>query len=466
VTPWAEDRTARLGRRVMILSSLVLAAAAVLVCLSFWQRGAVSAPWLWPLSPASSLSFLLVIFGLPLAFILTQRSLSKLAPGADPLLFPLACLLTVWGVALLFRLSPDLAAQRPGQGLGLLATKQVLFVLFGLVVMLGAVRLVTWQFLARLARMKYVYVLAAVGLIALTGLFGLEINGRRLWLRIGPLTIQTVELVKILLVLFVAGYFGSEDRYLGLKRVWLFQVPRSLRPVGAFAAMAFLSLLPLILQRDLGPVVLLTGLYLVVFYLATGSLTLVMLGLAVMVAGGLAAYHLEWPAVVARRVEMWLDPFSYSEGYARAVWSLSAGGWLGRGLGFGQAYTIPEVQSDFSFTAICEETGLVGGAILLVCYAAFLARGFGVARRLAGTYGGYLAAGLTAMFGVQALVIVAGNIGLLPLTGVTLPFVSFGGSSLLISFLSLGILIKLSSKGAGLEGAGASGSALGQGRDG
>ncbi|MEW5914732.1 MAG: FtsW/RodA/SpoVE family cell cycle protein [Thermodesulfobacteriota bacterium] len=378
-------------------------------------------------------------------FCLSAVALRWAAPGHDPLILAAVFMLSGLGLILLVRLSPEVAAARRQAHLAGMAGRQAGFILAGLAVMVAAAWLTRPSLLARLARRRYFYALLAVLLILATGLFGREINGRRLWIPLGPLTLQTVEIAKILVVLFAAGYFAERRAYLkstpGDRTAHMARV----QVLGPFLATVGFCLLPIFFQGDLGPTLLLTLLMVVTFYMGGGRGWWALAALGAVAAVAAVAYQAGWPSMVRTRLDMWLAPFAYSEVLSRAHWSVASGGLLGMGLGQGFSAKIPVVQSDFSFVVVCEELGLAGGLAVLGFYALIVWRGLAAAARQPDAYRSLLAGGLVAMLAIQALIIIGGNVGLLPLTGITLPLVSYGGSSLLVGFAVMGVLIKLSS---------------------
>ncbi len=373
---------------------------------------------------------------------LCRLYLNKTLPRRDPWLFPAAVLLSGTGLALLFRLAPDLAATKGESGFFQLFELQLRSLAVSLLVLVLSVFWITTRRLESLTRKRYVYVLLSVVLIAVTALFGTEIHGRRLALDLGLMNFQTVEIVKVLALLFMVGYFRYEGGFLdpGRNRLGL---PRG-RYLTPYLTLWGLTLLPIFLQRDLGPTALLFALFLAVFYLGTGSGASVGFGLVAMAALGAGAYALGFPSMVRTRIDMWLDPFCHSQNLAEGLWALSGGGWFGAGMGRDLSHHIPVVQSDFSFAALAEAWGAVFSIAFIACYGLLVQRTLALARRADPPYVQLLLAGLGALWMLQAFIIIGGNIGLLPLTGITLPFVSFGGSSLLVNFLALGLVLRAS----------------------
>jgi len=341
------------------------------------------------------------------------------------------------GFIILLRLAPDMAAYTRKNAFLLLPWRHMNMLVLSFAAMIVVIICCTPTLIAKLARRTYIYALLAILLIIATGIFGTEINGRKLWLKIGPLNFQTVEFVKILAVLFAVGYFTERRAFMPTEH----QTSRFhyIHPhmIGPFLGTALFCILPIIFQGDLGPALLLSFLMMLIYALNNGSMLIVILGIATLAGTGYISYHFQWPS---------MDPFHYSEVLSRARWAISSGRFLGVGLGEGMSSRIPVVQSDFNFIVICEELGLVGALSVIGLYGVILWRGFHIARSQATVYQMLLTGSLTGLLGIQALIIICGNVGLLPLTGITLPFISYGGSSLLVSFIIIGVLLKLSSE--------------------
>jgi cell division protein FtsW (lipid II flippase) len=286
-------------------------------------------------------------------------------------------------------------------------------------------------------------------LVALTLFFGLDPNGsgQRLWLGTRSLAFQPSEMLKVLLVVFLAGYLVDKRELLTTHVVRIGPLrPPPLPYLAPMLAMWGLSLALLIVQRDLGAAILFFGLFLVMLYVAVGRAWYVLAGLALFLAGGVACYGAF--AHVRLRVEIWLNPWVDPSGrsfqIAQALYSLGSGGLLGDGLGKGYPLYVPAAHTDFPFVALSEEAGLVAGVAVLLLYALLVSRGLQLALRSRQPFNQLLATGLTSIFGLQTMVIVGGNLKLIPLTGVTLPFISYGGSSLLANFLIMGVLLRMS----------------------
>ncbi len=429
----------------LVFLSLVLLAGTGLALLS---KKAILPPRAFLLIPGLESRPVLAIWAAVICLLLLIAGvvylIQRVAPAVDMTLLAAALLLAEIGFIILLRLSPDLSAQTGKGAFAVLAWRQYNFLVVSLIGMVLVIRFLTESLVAILARRIYIYAVLAMLLVIFTGMFGTEIHGRKLWICIGPMTFQTVEVVKLLAVLFAAGYFTDRRAYMKTEygdRPLRFSHPHV---IGPFAVTALFLILPIVFQKDLGPALLLSLLMLLMYFLSGGGKAITLFGVLLIIGAGYLAYFLQWPSIVKTRFDMWLDPFHHSEALSRAMWAIASGGWFGTGLGEGMGYTIPVVQSDFNFIVICEEFGFIGGCIVIGLYGIILWRGFDIARNQDNVYKMLLAGGLTGLLGIQTILIICGNIGLLPLTGVTLPLVSYGGSSLLVSFAIVGILLKLS----------------------
>lgn len=362
-------------------------------------------------------------------FMVTYIILYRRGQLSDPLLFPLAAMLTLLGLIFLERLNPELAH------------RQFIWSLVGLGICVTiTVGLRDYRFLSQF---KYLYMVVGLAFLAVTMIAGTESGGARAWLELGSFSFQPAEGVKVLIVLFLASYLHEYGEVLASPGKL-----RRLPPVyigGPLLAFWGLSLIFVVFQRDLGTALIFFSAFLVMVYLATSRWDYVAIGLALFALGSAAATSI-FPHV-AGRIAIWLDPWAYIDtaGYqvVQALFSLGSGGLVGTGLGLGRPDYIPAVETDFIFAAIGEEMGLAGSLGMLITYILFAARGFRVARQAREPFGTLLASGLTTMLILQSLIIVGGVTKLLPLTGITLPFVSYGGSSLVTNYIILGLLLRV-----------------------
>ncbi len=362
----------------------------------------------------------------------------------DQLLLPLAALLAGIGMVAVRRLEPDLVARYGGVYAGV-ALKQVVWVLSGAAT-LAAVSFLPWP-MRWLKHYRYTWLALGLLLVAVAAVFGVERNGARLWLSFGAFQIQPVELLKILLVVYLATYLDEHRALIGsgVSRLGGLRLP-PLPYLLPLLLMWGLTLGLIIVQKDLGAALLFFLIFLAMLYLASGRAGYVLAGLAAFALGAAALYPLFDHVRV--RVDAWRDPWAdpLDSGFqiVQSLYALASGGAAGVGLGLGDPTSVPESHTDFVFVALGEELGLVGALALLLCYALLALRGYQIALRARDGFQQLLAAGLTTAITAQALIITGGVTNLIPLTGITLPFVSYGGSSTLVNFAMIGILLRIS----------------------
>jgi len=368
----------------------------------------------------------------------------------DQLILPAVGAMGGIGLIMLNRLPQELAGTSAlGVELGMAAT-QLLW--FGVGMAAMVVVAVGLRDDGILRHYKYSWAAVGVLLLAATAIFGYEVNGARLWIDLGPVSVQPGEILKIVLVVFIAAYLAETRTLLTSARLRIAFL--SIPPLPYFLPMlALFGVVMLIVVRlnDLGTALLFFGTFLTMLFAATGRRSYVLIGLVLFAAGSYVAYQLF--GHVQARVNVWLDPFADPLGAGfqpiRALYALGRGGLFGEGLGQGLVtlagdLTIPFVHTDFIFTAIAEELGLLGAFALLGFAAVVVFRGLRIAALARDDFSALLATGLTTSLGIQTLIIVGGNTKLFPLTGITLPFVSYGGSSLLASFIMIGLLLSVS----------------------
>jgi len=391
-------------------------------------------------------SYLALAFAIHVAFVITGRRM-------DQILFPTATMLAGISLLLMQRLPQDLVEQSiAGRDLTL-APLQLVWIASGFVILAALaifVRSDGW-----LRRYKYTWAAAGIGLLLLVFLFGEVTGGARLTLRIGPLAGQPSELLKVILVVFLAGYLAENRALLSASstRIGRLQLP-PLPYMLPMLAMWGIALAIVIVQRDLGAALLYFLVFLALLYVATRRASYVVLGLVMFVAGGAVLYGL-FPHV-QDRINIWIDPFSDPQGAGyqiiRAMYAYGRGGILGTGLGaglpqVGNVPSIPAIHTDFVFAALAEEMGMLGGLALLGLYALIAQRGFRIAATAADDFRALLATGLTLVVVIQAAIICGGNLRVVPLTGITLPLISYGGSSILVNGAVIGLLLALSDRG-------------------
>ncbi len=386
--------------------------------------------------PPGIIAFVLVILGL---LLIAHIAVRLLAAGADPTLLPLAALLHGLGFVMITRLDDDLA--------GLQATWSL--VAIGVFV----ATLLVVQRANDLASYMWLMFLAGAVLLLLPMLPGLgrNINGARIWVSVGALNFQPGEFAKIALAIFFAAYLADRRELIAAStwRVGPFHLPEPRYIAPILLAWGF-AVFVMVGERDLGSSLLFFTLFVVMMWVATERVIYLILGTLLFAA---AAYF-AWSRFghVQTRVDIWIDPWSRSldRGYqiVQSLYGLSDGGLTGTGLGQGSPNQVPEAQNDFIFASIGEEMGLVGASTILMSYLLIVGAGLRTALRTDRTFEKLLAVGLTTIVGMQAFIIVGGVIKVLPLTGITLPFVSYGGSSLIANYILLALLLRVSDSAA------------------
>jgi cell division protein FtsW (lipid II flippase) len=385
-----------------------------------------------------SLGYALFFFGLYLVAHVVARIT---VPLADPYLLPMAALLTAIGVTEIYRLGPSDAF------------RQGLWIVIGVAVFAATLFWLRADYRV-LERYKYVFGVTALVLLFLPLAPGIgeSINGSRLWIHVGSLQIQPGELGKIALIVFLAAYLREKREVLA---------QGSLKDWGPLLVIWGGAMLVLFVTDDLGSALLYYGIFLAMLYVATARLSFVAVALGLFFVGSFAISRAT--PHVQDRVNVWLDPYphAHTSGYQilQSLYSIAHGGFGGTGLGHGILTTpagqqiVPDLNTDFIYSALAQELGLVGAAALILLYMAFVLRGFRIALAASDGFSKLLAAGLSFGFAFQTFVIVGGITRVIPLTGITLPFVSYGGSSVVANFLLVAGLMLISHR-ANREGAG------------
>jgi cell division protein FtsW (lipid II flippase) len=367
------------------------------------------------------------------------------APYADPLLLPAVALLVGLGLAMIHRL--DLAAARSG-GSTNSATVQLTWATLGVALFIGV--LLTVRDHRVLSRFAYTLALAGLLLLAVPAVLPAsisEVNGSKLWIRLGGFSIQPGEFAKICLIIFFAAYLVDKRDVLALasRRVAGLELPRG-RDLGPVLVAWVLSILIMVFESDLGSSLLVFGIFVVMLYVATERASWLLIGVGLFAASAVLAY--EVISHVRVRVDVWLDPFAYRNGSGyqnvQALFGLGTGGIFGTGLGAGRPDMVPIAKSDFISSAIGEELGLFGLVAVIVVYLILVERGLRTSLVVRDAFGKLLAAGLAFAMAWQVFIIIGGVTGLLPLTGLTTPFLAYGGSSLVANFALVAILIRIS----------------------
>ncbi len=410
--------TDQLQGRLLVLAATFLAlystalTLAPAVRLRMWQ---VTYPW------AHWLGFIAWAAGMAIAHRLTCRRL----PARDPYLLPVAGFLTGWGVLAIWRLTPEFGS------------RQTLWFILGIAVLLAGIRAVN---LRTLREYKYLLLTGGLLLTGLTLVLGTNPSGfgPRLWLGCCGLYFQPSEPLKLLLIIYLAAYLA--DRQFLISGLFPLLTPT--------VFMGGLTLVLLSVQQDLGTASIFLFLYTAVLFVATGKRRILIVSVILILIAGIAGYVLF--DVVRLRIEAWinpwLDPSGRSYQIVQSLMAVASGGLFGRGPGLGNPTVVPVNHSDFIFAALAEETGLIGMLGMVALFALLTARGWRIALRSPDSFHRYLAIGLTTYITGQMILISGGNLRLLPLTGVTLPFISYGGSSLITSILALLILLLISNR--------------------
>jgi cell division protein FtsW (lipid II flippase) len=375
-------------------------------------------------------------------------------PDADPFIFPLVALLAAFGVVMLYRLDEDLARD------------QANWFVLGLV--LFSLTIIFLRDYEALERYRYVIALAGIGLLILPRVPGIgdQINGAYLGVDLGPVSFQPTELAKICIVVFLASYLNERREVLvvGARNIAGVVVP-PLKHLGPLLVVWGAAMFMLIFIRDLGSSLMFFGAFLAVIYVATARISFVLIGIAMFVLG--SWFVASTVGHVEERFDIWLDPFhdAGATGYqvAQSLFAQADGGLSGRGLGESLVQLpgidaecradfpncgaiLPAPHTDFIYAVIVDELGLLGGAAVVLIYALIAERGFKTAILAEDGFSKLLATGLTAIFALQAFVIIGGVTRVIPLTGVTLPFISYGGSSIVANFILLALLLMISDK--------------------
>lgn len=405
--------------RLMILAALLLIAYAGLLTL------APSVRYHSTTQPLTFQHWFGVVVWL-IVFALLHRQIAKKIPNRDPFLLPIVALLTGIGLMMIWRLYPSMGLRQT-----------IWLAVAGLLVWLG---LQFPEYLTYLHRYKYIWLVLGLLLTALTFLFGENPSGDgpTLWLQVFGVHFQPSEPLKLLLIVYLAGYFTDRmsSRFRGLQAL----LP-TLVVIGVALAL-------LISQKDMGTAIIFLFIYLAMLYTINGNRWILWAAPAVLLVAAVSGYFLV--DIVNLRLTAWLNPFGDPQGSSyqviQSMIAVAEGGLIGAGPGLGSPGLIPVSVSDFIFSAIAEETGLLGALVVILLFVFLVHRSTRIAVRAKSPFQRYLAIGIAIYFGIQSILIIGGNLGLLPLTGVTLPFVSYGGSSLLISFAALLILLSISAE--------------------
>ena len=389
-----------------------------------------------PLS-STQRNLLFVIAALPLATTVFVVGGLRRARGWDPILTGAVWTLCALSVVVMARVAPALLS------------KQLLWIVLGWLSMLAVI--VVPDALEWLRRYKYTFLFAGLALTAITLVVGRDLNnsGIRLWLQIGPLTLQPSELLRVLLIAFLAAYLEERRELLSSysMRAGGMRLP-PLPYLLPLLAMVGVTLLILVFMSDLGPALLYFGTFIAMVYIATGRRSYLLLGVLLFAVAGIVAYTSS--GHVHDRIEIWLDPWQDAQGAGfqslQAMAGFAFGGVGGAGPGTGYPSLIPAAHTDYPLAVVGEEWGLLGTLAVVMLYALLAVRALDLSARLAGDrFGQLLGAGIGVSLGLQSLIVLGGGLRLIPLAGITSPFLSYGGSSMLMSWVLLGLLVRVAS---------------------
>lgn len=378
--------------------------------------------------------------GLGLLALLAHLAVRFRAPYADPLLLPIAVLLNGLGLVLIYRLDLETPKDQA-------ATTQLVWSTLGVAFFIAVVVFLRDHRVLQ----RYAYLSVATALVLMiVPIFFPAVNGAKIWIRVGGFSFQPGEFAKILLAVFFAAYLAANRNALAYtgRRIWKLQLPTG-RVLGPIVAIWLFSVGVLVLERDLGTSLLFFGLFVIMLYVATGRTGWIAVGLLLAAVGAFAVGSFE--PHVHSRVQDWIDPFASIDAgqgpsqLAQSLFAFAAGGMLGTGLGLGHSILIGfAAKSDFILATAGEELGLTGLTAIFMLYALLVARGYRAGLALRDSFGRLLSIGLASILALQVFVIAGGVMGLIPLTGMAMPFLAQGGSSVVTNWIIIALLIRVS----------------------
>lgn len=359
-----------------------------------------------------------------LALYIVMYSILVACKMGDKFIVPMACMLITMGIILLCRINIDFGL------------KQIVWVGVGICVFFAAYliyyNIKLWN------KLWFLYFIGGTALFLITLVFGKTVNGSKNWIQLGSVSFQPSELTKILFIMFLSCYFSGE---------WTKPV-RNISPKLMSLGVTYLFIGFLVLQRDWGTILVLFSIYIFMIYVYEKDFKFLLLNIGAAAIVAILGYKFLHHIQV--RVSTWLDPWADISGtgyqITQSLFAIASGSYFGKGIGNGSPNYIPEVHSDFIFSAICEEMGIFGGAAVIILFFLIAYRCFKISIKTSNTFDKALSFGLTVMFAMQTFIIVGGVTKMIPLTGITLPFVSYGGTSIVVSFASLGIIQAISAK--------------------
>lgn len=381
-----------------------------------------------------------VAFGSAILAVWISFRIARFA--GDTLFFAIVALLLGLGLVVIYRLQPVLESYRGFSAD--IAVRHLIYVLLALLVIWALALFAPEPEL--IAHYRYLILSGGIGLLVATAVFGTEVYGARIWIDIGPVLIQPPEFVKLALVIFLASYLAEKNELVNSPwRVGRFNLPPLpyLLPVALMAGGCLFILAAL---NDLGTALLLFAILLAMLFAATGKISYVLIGIGLFLLIAWAGYESidRLEIRVANWVNPWSDPFGAGYQQIQSDYAIASGGVWGTGIGKGNPEYIPVVETDFVFSAIAEEMGLLGALAVLATFVVLVARGLTISTRCNSDVNRLMVIGFTVALGLQAVIILAGVLRLLPLTGITLPFVSAGGSSLISNAIAIGFILRIS----------------------
>lgn len=366
-----------------------------------------------------------------MALIYLSFTIIKWRTWGDEYLFLIVSMLASIGIMMIFRLEVQLGI------------KQIQWFMGGIV--LFFISYIVYQKIRFWDRLTIFYLILSLTLFIITLAFGKKISGATNWVNIGGITLQPSEMIKVIFIFFIASFFKNRGS-IKIPNLQIKGKKIKIKDTTVMTLIAYTHMGFLVIQREWGGALLFFLVYFTLLYIFESDLRLLLINAGIAIVGGLLGakyvYHIQV------RISTWLDPWRdiSGKGYqiTQSLFAIGSGGFFGTGIGLGSPQYIPEAQTDFIFSAICEELGIFGGAAVVLLYFILVYRGMKIAMKVDDTFHKAVALGITIMFGFQTFIIIGGVIKLIPLTGITLPFISYGGSSLTTSFVALGILQAIS----------------------
>ena len=349
--------------------------------------------------------------------------IKRFYPKGDKFLLIVPAFLAQFGLVMLYRLDPATAI------------KQLSWMFLGIVAYIIIV--LAMPDIKKFEKYDKWFIIGAIIFLVLPLVIGKEKNGSRNWVTIGGIGFQPSEIAKLFMIMYLANIYKIKDK----KDILKFAIP------------VFIGLGILVLEKDLGGVLIFFGMFITVLYIGTSNLKYIGGALGFFAVGGTLSYFIF--GHVKKRIDIWIDPWTDKTGagyqIVQSIFAIGTGGLFGTGLGLGHPEFIPVAESDFIFSAICEEMGIIGALALILLYLILVYRGLRVALYAKDGYARLVAVGITSMIAFQVFVIIGGVTKMIPLTGITLPLISYGGTSMLITFAALGVLQKISHMGRDIE---------------